>query len=63
VLEKYVLKKILGPIGQEVKRECRILHDDELHTLHFSPDIFRPVKWGRRDGQDMWHIWMRVEET
>ena len=61
VLEKSVLKKILRPMGEEAYRVCRKLHDDELHALHFSPHIFRAVKWGGRDGQGMWHIWRRIE--
>ena len=63
VLEKYVLKKVLGPMGEEVYRDCRKLRDDELHALYFSRNIFRAVKWGGRYGQRMWHIWRRIEET
>ena len=50
-------------MGEEVKTDCRKLHDDELHALHFSPDTFRAVKWGGRDGQGMWHAWRRIGET
>ena len=38
MLEKYVLKKMLGPMGEEVKRDYRKLHENELHALHFSPN-------------------------
>jgi hypothetical protein len=58
-----VLKKVLGPMGEEVKRGFRKLQNGELHALHFSSFIFRAVKLRGGDRQGMWLIWRRIEET
>jgi hypothetical protein len=39
-----VLKRIFGPKGEKVTRECRKLHNEELNDLYPSPDIFRMIK-------------------
>jgi hypothetical protein len=44
VLENRVLKKTFGPKRDEVTGEWRKLHNDELHNLYSSPDIFRQIK-------------------
>jgi hypothetical protein len=44
VFEKRVLRRIFGPKRDEVTREWRKLHNEELHTLYSSPDIIRQVK-------------------
>jgi hypothetical protein len=42
VLENRVLRRIFGPKRNEVTREWRKLHNEELHNS--SPDIIRQVK-------------------
>jgi hypothetical protein len=42
VSEKRVLKRILRPKSDEVTKEWRKLHNEELNDLFSSPDIF----WG-----------------
>jgi hypothetical protein len=44
VFEKRVLRRIFGPKRDEVTREWRKLHNEELHKLYSSPDIIRQVK-------------------
>jgi hypothetical protein len=46
--EKRVLRKIFGPKREE-DGSWRKLHNDELHSLYFSPNIFRVIK-SRRMG-------------
>jgi hypothetical protein len=38
------LKKLLGPKRNEVTREWRKLHNEELNDLYFSPNIVRVIK-------------------
>jgi hypothetical protein len=54
-----VLRRIFGPKRDEVTREWRKLHSEELHNLYSSPNIIRQIKSSERDGQDMWHAWER----
>jgi hypothetical protein len=44
VFEKRVLRKVFGPKRDEVTREWRKLHNEELHDLHSSPSIIRIMK-------------------
>jgi hypothetical protein len=44
VFEKRMLRRIFGPKRDEVTREWRKLHDEELHNLYLSPDIVRQIK-------------------
>jgi hypothetical protein len=37
VFENGVLRRILGPKGEEVRREWRKLHNEELNDLYSSP--------------------------
>jgi hypothetical protein len=42
--ENRVLRGIFGPKRDDVKREWRKLHSEELHNLFSSPDIIRQIK-------------------
>jgi hypothetical protein len=44
VFENRVLRGIFGPKRDEVTRERRKLHSEELHNLYSSPDIIRQIK-------------------
>jgi len=44
VSENRVLRRIFGPKGDEVTREWRKLHNEELNDLYSSPNIFRVIK-------------------
>jgi hypothetical protein len=44
VFENRVLRRIFGPKRDEVTREWRKLHNEELHNLYSSSDIIRQVK-------------------
>ena len=42
--ENSVLRRIFGPKRDEVKREWRKLHNEELNDLYSSPNIVRVIK-------------------
>jgi hypothetical protein len=44
MFETKVLRRIFGPKGDEVTREWRKLHNEELRDLYFSPSIIRIIK-------------------
>ena len=44
VFENRVLRRIFGPKRDEVKREWRKLHNEELNDLFCSPNIIRMIK-------------------
>jgi hypothetical protein len=44
MFENRVLRRIFGPMRDEVTREWRKLHSEELHKLYFSPNIIRQIK-------------------
>jgi hypothetical protein len=44
VFENRVLRRIFGPMRDEVTGEWKKLHSEELHNLYTSPDIIRQVK-------------------
>jgi len=44
VFENRVLRKIFGPKRDEVTREWRKLHNEELNDLYSSPNIVRVIK-------------------
>jgi hypothetical protein len=44
MFENRVLRKIFGPKRDEVTREWRKLHNEELRDLYSSPSIIRIIK-------------------
>jgi len=44
VVENRVLRIIFGPKRDEVKREWRKLHNEEINDLYSSPNIVRVIK-------------------
>ena len=44
MFENMVLRKICGPRRDEVTREWRRLHNEELNDLYSSPNIVRVIK-------------------
>ena len=47
MFEKRVLRRIFGPKRNEVTREWRKLHNEELNDLYSPPSIVRVIKSGR----------------
>jgi hypothetical protein len=44
MFENRALRRIFGPKTEEVTGEWRKLHNEELHDLYCSPNIFRVIK-------------------
>jgi hypothetical protein len=44
VFENRVLRRIFGPKRDEVMREGRKLHNEEIRDLYSSPSIIRMIK-------------------
>jgi hypothetical protein len=44
VFENRVLRRVFGPKREEVTRELRKLHNEELNDLYCSSNIFRVIK-------------------
>jgi len=44
VFENRVLRRIFGPMRDEVTGECRRLRNEELNDLYCSPNIVRVIK-------------------
>ena len=54
VLENRVLRRIFGPKRDDVTREWRKLHREELNGLYSLPDIVRVIK--SRRIRWAWHV-------
>jgi hypothetical protein len=48
MFENRILRISFGPKRDEVTGEWRKLHNEELHTLHSSPNIIRQIKSRRK---------------
>ena len=44
VFENRALRRIFGPMKEEVTGECRRLHKEELNDLYSTPNIIRVIK-------------------
>jgi hypothetical protein len=44
VFENRVLRRIFGPRRDKVTGDWRKLHNEELHNLYSSPNIFKMIK-------------------
>jgi hypothetical protein len=44
VFENMVLRTIFGPRRDEVRRNCRRMHNEALNDLYCSPNIVRVIK-------------------
>jgi hypothetical protein len=44
VFENRVLRRVFGPKREELTREWRRLHNEELNGLYSSPNITRVIK-------------------
>ena len=67
VYENRVLRRIFGRKRDEVRKELRKLHNEELNDLYSLPKIVRVIKSRRMrwvGGGSMWQAWGRgVEYT
>jgi hypothetical protein len=55
-----VLRRIFGPKRDEVTRDWRKLHNEELHNLYSSPNIIRMIKSRRM--RWAWHVARMAEK-
>jgi len=72
VFEEVIRKQILWGTRDEVRRDCRRLHNKELHEMYFRLDIWmifsRRMQWARHvenmgDRRGVYMVWAeRLEE-
>jgi hypothetical protein len=53
VFENRLLGRIFGPKREEVARDWRRLHNEELHNLYTSPNIILVIKSRRMTWEGM----------
>jgi hypothetical protein len=46
-IDSRLLKRIFGPKSEELTGCWRKLHNEELHNLYSSPNVFRIIRWRR----------------
>jgi hypothetical protein len=62
VFENRVLRRIFGRKRDEVTREWRKVHNEELNDLYSLPNIIRVIKSRRMKwGLGMQSVWGRIE--
>jgi hypothetical protein len=59
VSETMVLRRIFGPKRDEITRDWRKLHNEDLHGLYSSPSIVRVTKARRMRWAGQWRAWGR----
>jgi hypothetical protein len=55
------LRKIFGPKRDEVTRDWRRLHSEELYDLYFSLNTCRLNKHEELEARCLAHVWIRKE--
>jgi len=59
VFENMVLRRIFGPMRDEVTGEWRRLHKEEPNDLYSSPNILWLINQEELNGLCMWRVWVR----
>jgi hypothetical protein len=59
--ENMVLRRIFGPKRDEVTKEWKKLHNEEVNDLYFPLNIVRIIKSGRM--RWVGHVWGRAEAS
>jgi hypothetical protein len=60
VIQKRVLRRTFGTKKEEVAREWRRLHNEELHILNVSPNIVSVIK--EDETGEAWSMHRRCEK-
>jgi TPP-dependent pyruvate/acetoin dehydrogenase alpha subunit len=57
VFENRMLRRIFGPKRDEVTREWRKLHKEQLYELYSALNVIRVIKSRRMRWAGMQHVW------